>query len=79
MDLWEKTIWQTQQKKPNKTQEIHFSEAGSIYTQLYIVDDRKVDHLRETYKEQLFSLNKIKINLKILRYIEKYDFIKQIN
>ena len=44
----------------------------------HIVDDRKVDHPRETYKEQLFSPNKIKINLKILRYIEKYDFIKQI-
>ena len=43
------------------------------------MDDRKVDHLRETYKEQLFSLDKIKTNLKILRYIEKYDFIKQIN
>ena len=45
----------------------------------YIVDDRKADHLRETYKERLFSLNKIKINLKILTYIEKYDFIKQMN
>ena len=42
------------------------------------MDDRKVDHLRETCKERLFSLNKIKINLKILRCIEKYDFIKQI-
>ena len=30
-----------------------------------VVDDHKVDHLTETYKERLFSLNKIKINLKI--------------
>ena len=44
-----------------------------------VVDDRKVDHLRETYKERLFSLNKNKINLKILSYIEKYDCIKQMN
>ena len=43
----------------------------------FIVDDHKVDHLRETCKELLFSLKKIKINLKILRYIEKYDFLKQ--
>ena len=48
-------------------------------SQYRIVDDHKVDHLRETYKEQLFLLKKIKINFKILRYIEKYDFIKQIN
>ena len=46
--------------------------------QVNIVDDHKVDHLRETYKDQLFLLKKIKINFKILRYIEKYDFIKQI-
>ena len=44
-----------------------------------IVDDRKVAyHLRDTCKRRLFSLTKIKINLNILRYIEKYDFIKQI-
>ena len=43
-----------------------------------IVDDHKADHLRETYmKSDRFHL--IKLKLQILRYIEKYDFIKQIN
>ena len=46
---------------------------------IHIVDDRKVDHLRETYKERLFSLNKNKMTLKILTYNEQYDFIKQMN
>ena len=46
---------------------------------LGIVDDCKVNHFRQTYKEKLFLLNNVKINLKILRYIKKHDFIKKIN
>ena len=66
--------------KSLKIHSVVLLEISFCYCSKYtVVDDRKVDHLRETYKEQLFSLNKIKINLKILRYIEKYDFIKQIN
>ena len=55
---------------------LHTHRNGYILHAENIMDDRKVNHLRETYKERLFSLNKIKINLKLLRYIEKYDFIR---
>ena len=62
---------------------IHKNKKSGEFTSLAcIVDDHKVDHLRETYKEQYCFYFKKKFNSTskyFKRYIEKYDFIQQIN
>ena len=44
----------------------------------FIMEDHKVDQGR-LKMEQLFSLYKRQIALKILKYLEKHDLIMQIN